>query len=158
MDEPYLVNCHRCGLQKKRASRNRFVCDSCKKRDKNGYPRIFYYNRLIVLKRDCHECQCCGSKSKLLVHHIDCIKRNNSPSNLITLCNSCHSHLHHWFGKRRLRESNIYKLFPKIIIKDGEKIIFRKPKPKLKQYQNTKKQMRVNTFKNIPRTPPPRPQ
>lgn len=32
-----------------------------------------------------------GKKYKLLIHHIDYNKKNNSESNLISLCNSCHS-------------------------------------------------------------------
>jgi len=45
----------------------------------------------LVKKRDDYTCQFCSSKEKLAVHHIDYIKENINPSNLITLCNSCHS-------------------------------------------------------------------
>ena len=54
--------------------------------------------REYVLWRDGHTCQCCKGKSKdnvLEVHHIESRKTGgNSPSNLITLCRTCHSGYH----------------------------------------------------------------
>ncbi|KKL54795.1 hypothetical protein LCGC14_2261820, partial [marine sediment metagenome] len=49
-----------------------------------------------IKERDNYECQNpdCTDKSNhlpLYVHHIDYDKKNCSPNNLITLCNSCHS-------------------------------------------------------------------
>lgn len=49
-----------------------------------------------IRERDGHQCQnpeCWGKKSKgkLTVHHIDYVKKNCQPSNLITLCKSCNS-------------------------------------------------------------------
>lgn len=35
-------------------------------------------------------CEVCGSKRHLVVHHKDGNRKNNNPSNLITLCWSCH--------------------------------------------------------------------
>jgi hypothetical protein len=35
-------------------------------------------------------CETCGSKKNLMVHHKDGNRNNNSPSNLQTLCWSCH--------------------------------------------------------------------
>jgi nitrate/TMAO reductase-like tetraheme cytochrome c subunit len=54
-----------------------------------------------VRERDGHRCQQCfrheselhfknGQPCKLSVHHIDYNKKNNKPSNLISLCASCH--------------------------------------------------------------------
>lgn len=58
----------------------------------------FWNVREYVLFRDNHECQCCHGKSKdniLNVHHIESRKTGgNSPSNLITLCESCHHKYH----------------------------------------------------------------
>ena len=58
-------------------------------------------NREKVLKRDNYQCQGCGIKEKLVVHHIDrksvrncSTKANNKLSNLITLCNRCHMKKH----------------------------------------------------------------
>ena len=110
---PYLVPCKRCGTIHARNNRIGFVCITCK--NPKAYPSTFYKNRLIVLKRDNNECQCCKTNKKLIVHHLDCNPKNNSPSNLIVLCNQCHSHLHNKYGNKKLRESNIYKLFPKIL-------------------------------------------
>lgn len=58
----------------------------------------FWNVREYVLFRDDHECQCCHGKSKdkiLNVHHIESRKTGgNSPSNLITLCETCHKGYH----------------------------------------------------------------
>lgn len=58
----------------------------------------FWNIREYVLFRDNHECQCCHGKSKdsiLNVHHIESRKTGgNSPSNLITLCETCHKAYH----------------------------------------------------------------
>jgi hypothetical protein len=44
-----------------------------------------------IKKRDKDQCQLCGAKWGLVVHHIDYNKENSSPLNLITLCLSCHA-------------------------------------------------------------------
>jgi len=55
----------------------------------------------LVLERDGHRCQICSGREnerKLSVHHIDYNKKNCSPNNLITLCNSandCHNVTNH---------------------------------------------------------------
>jgi len=54
-----------------------------------------------IRKRDSYRCQECfrhenelftkkGKKKKLFIHHIDYDKKNNNPSNLISLCPVCH--------------------------------------------------------------------
>ncbi|MDD5338437.1 MAG: HNH endonuclease [Dehalococcoidales bacterium] len=69
----------------------------------NGKP--FYLsmepNRKKVLERDGHLCQMCGAQDDLEVHHKDNrgphiagAEADNSLSNLITLCPSCHQRLH----------------------------------------------------------------
>lgn len=58
----------------------------------------FWNVREYVLARDGHKCQHCKGKSKdhiLNVHHIESRKTGgNSPSNLITLCETCHKEYH----------------------------------------------------------------
>lgn len=58
----------------------------------------FWNVREYVLTRDEHKCQHCKGKSKdkiLNVHHIESRKiGGNSPSNLITLCETCHKEYH----------------------------------------------------------------
>jgi len=58
----------------------------------------FWNVREYVLFRDGHICQCCKGKSKdkiLNVHHIESRKTGgNSPGNLITLCETCHTRYH----------------------------------------------------------------
>ena len=55
-----------------------------------------------VLKRDNYYCQCCNSRSKLVVHHMDgyswCIERRTDISNGITLCKNCHKNFHKIYG------------------------------------------------------------
>jgi 5-methylcytosine-specific restriction endonuclease McrA len=50
--------------------------------------------RVKVRLRDNYTCQSCGKKRSLDVHHIDSNKHNNSESNLILLCRSCHLKTH----------------------------------------------------------------
>lgn len=58
----------------------------------------FWNVREYVLTRDSHTCQCCKGKSKdstLNVHHIESRKTGgDSPNNLITLCETCHTGYH----------------------------------------------------------------
>ncbi len=43
-------------------------------------------------------CETCGTTENLGGHHKDKNWNNNDPSNLTTLCNSCHTSLHHAQG------------------------------------------------------------
>lgn len=58
----------------------------------------FWNVREYVLARDGHKCQHCKGKSKdpiLNIHHIESRKTGgDSPSNLITLCETCHKEYH----------------------------------------------------------------
>lgn len=44
-------------------------------------------------------CEQCGAKEHRTIHHKDRNWRNNAPSNLQTLCSSCHTSLHHAAGE-----------------------------------------------------------
>ena len=44
-----------------------------------------------ILERDGYKCIVCGDDKILHIHHIDYNKKNNKPSNLISLCKSCHA-------------------------------------------------------------------
>lgn len=56
-------------------------------------------NWQLVLDRDGHRCQICGSTEKLTVHHWDGTGKDEEPNhdleNLMTTCTSCHGKLHH---------------------------------------------------------------
>ena len=61
-------------------------------------PEAHYRN---IRERDGCECVICGTwlsagetRTCLQVHHIDRNKDNDAPSNLITLCPSCHKRIH----------------------------------------------------------------
>lgn len=72
----------------------------------NGNQKDFYKIKAYILHRDKHRCQKCKAKNtKLHVHHI-VFRSNggtNAPSNLITLCESCHDKLHE--GKFEIKGS-----------------------------------------------------
>lgn len=62
-----------------------------------GQQKDFYNVKAFVLFRDNYSCQKCKcTKAKLHVHHIKFRSQGgtNTPDNLITLCESCHSKLH----------------------------------------------------------------
>ena len=67
----------------------------------------FWNTREYVLFRDDHICRCCKGKSKdkiLNVHHIESRKTGgDSPDNLVTLCEYCHTQYHK--GKVKLPET-----------------------------------------------------
>lgn len=70
------------------------------------YPFNFDYRlKELIRERDNYTCQLCGKTKEekdrnLSVHHIDYIKENCDPRNLITLCSSCNSKINlerkHW--------------------------------------------------------------
>ena len=73
----------------------------------------FWNVREYVLFRDNHECQCCHGKSKdniLNVHHIESRKTGgDSPSNLITLCETCHHRYHKGEIKLNLKRGKSFR-------------------------------------------------
>jgi hypothetical protein len=78
--EPYRIDQKYCSVR----CRN--------KSDKDD--RRFSGVRDYVIRRDNFKCVKCGSQSNLTVHHKDWIRTNNDPSNLETLCRSCHPKEH----------------------------------------------------------------
>lgn len=52
--------------------------------------------RAAIVERDGFACQRCGSESRLVVHHIEPwrFSRDNSESNLVTICRPCHATVH----------------------------------------------------------------
>ena len=73
----------------------------------------FWNAREYVLFRDNHECQYCHGKSKdtiLNVHHIESRKTGgDSPSNLVTLCETCHHKYHQGEIKLNLKRGKSYR-------------------------------------------------
>ena len=65
-------------------------------------PYPYEFNNILKLqirRRDSFKCQLCSIEQKelnerLIVHHIDFDKNNNSEDNLISLCRSCHGKVH----------------------------------------------------------------
>lgn len=73
----------------------------------------FWNIREYVLFRDNHECQHCHGKSKnnvLNVHHIESRKiGGNSPSNLITICETCHHKYHNSEIKLNIKRGKSFR-------------------------------------------------
>lgn len=73
----------------------------------------FWNVREYVLARDGHKCQYCKGKSKdsiLNVHHIESRKiGGNSPSNLITLCETCHKEYHKGNIKLKVKRGTSFR-------------------------------------------------
>lgn len=70
-------------------------------------PQLGFWNvREYVLWRDEHTCQWCQGQSKdrvLNVHHIESRKTGgDSPDNLITLCETCHDHIHRTHQEQKI--------------------------------------------------------
>jgi 5-methylcytosine-specific restriction endonuclease McrA len=62
-------------------------------------PEPYDQLRKQILRRDGWQCQCCGTKSNLEVHHKEFRIQggNDSEENLITSCAECHSLMHRGF-------------------------------------------------------------
>jgi len=76
----------------------------CRKRTRDNQRILNNKNRFgglreIALKRDKYTCSSCNKKKspsqRLVLHHKDHNKKNNTLENFITLCQSCHAHLHY---------------------------------------------------------------
>lgn len=66
--------------------------------------------RSAVFERDNYTCQSCGSTHLLRCHHIDYSRLGDEfLSDLITLCDTCHTNLHKQLGYDRLTIYNINK-------------------------------------------------
>jgi len=52
-----------------------------------------------VKKRYNNKCVICGkNKSKIIIHHIDGVRKNNTISNLLPICYFCHIGMHRYFN------------------------------------------------------------
>lgn len=115
------VSCSGCGAPVSKAEslikrrNHRVYCPNCTHLARRGRPGFYVgyppeFNatlRAKIRRRDKQTCQLCGQHRNdvgtLHVHHIDYDKRNNSPSNLISLCCTCHGQTNYgseyWTGK-----------------------------------------------------------
>ena len=71
-------------------------------RFKDGTQSTAY--RSMIVK---DHCNCCGETRGLVIHHIDGVHTNNTPSNLEVLCSPCHSshHKQEWWRSRKASAS-----------------------------------------------------
>ena len=94
-----------------RNKRENMTPEQIKKINESAYERNFFgWNRAKAMRRDKYTCQKCGSKTKkLCVHHKKggsrySKKRDNSLTNLQTLCIPCHTEIH---SKERIKNGYI---------------------------------------------------
>ncbi len=84
--------------------------------------------RRRCLRQKLNVCNICGSTENLLVHHIDGNRDNNSLSNLLPVCGSCHGKIH----SSKEYQSEVIEMYtnhlPDSAINDGPN---RKPKPNM---------------------------
>jgi hypothetical protein len=81
------------------------------------------------LRKDyCENIKCKGKYKRLIDHHINLNKKDCKPSNVMTLCNSCHTILH-W--KLSGKNKTNYKDFITIIKKDRITYIHKETKNKI---------------------------
>ena len=69
-----------------------------------------------IRKRDQYTCQMCGKEPAIDCHHIDYDKKNCNPTNLITLCRSCHITT----NTNREKWIEFFKTIPPIILGERE--------------------------------------
>ncbi len=70
-------------------------------------PRFNQRMKEFIKDRDNHCCRLCGATGKLYIHHIDYVKLNCDPSNLISLCLPCHAKTN--FNRNCWKEYLTYK-------------------------------------------------
>lgn len=63
---------------------------------KSQSSRSAIQKRLVLFRKK--SCEQCGTSKNLGIHHKDKNWMNNEESNLMTLCSSCHTSLHHSMG------------------------------------------------------------
>lgn len=158
-DKKYILECKKCGSSFKSESSLKKICDSCRPKksvrkpiENKKYSRWFYYRRKEAFARDNFECRGCGmgvkeleekypvmaskkrngSISVLHCHHIDANKRNNSLSNLVTLCPACHAGIHCRYKNWELKGLWITDILPK----NG---VWQRKKPRDREQEKPKK-------------------
>jgi len=97
-------------------------------REQNRELFEWYHNKIrfngvkeLIINRDGNKCIICNSTKRITVHHIDgtgnhnakkedAKKINNSLDNLLTMCGSCHTKLHHWQRRNNYKCKNIKEI------------------------------------------------
>jgi len=79
----------------------------------------------LILQRDNHECQLCGSsEGELIIHHIDYNKDNWTETNLISFCRQCHAETNinkqYWKDLLTKKVQNKYSKLSKKVINEKD--------------------------------------
>lgn len=115
---PYIKICTACKQEFNTDSTKKMLCNACRNDRQNiqknkKYSMHFKLIKKVIMQRDNNQCQFCKRHVRLIVHHIDCDKGNNTIDNLITLCSPCHNSLHGKYSNQKLKRNDINKLKPK---------------------------------------------
>ena len=112
--------CKKCGTEYRPTSNRQEYCPECIRKVDNERCRVYYkktkvykgYNQkgennnnwkggIGSYKRDFtlegKVCEACGSDKKVIRHHVDHNRYNNTVDNIVYLCRACHAK--HHFGK-----------------------------------------------------------
>lgn len=84
--------------------RRRFCSLRCANTKQDVNPKQLHQRARKFRKSACEEC---GATTKLHVHHLDENPKNNDPSNLQTLCASCHLRWHWANGKTNPKRQSV---------------------------------------------------
>ncbi|MDD1706136.1 MAG: HNH endonuclease [Methanoregulaceae archaeon] len=105
----FLILCYQCPFSERRE--HEVFCIRYRRiiraRAKYGLPR-WRGIRAEILARDGFSCRICGSKERLQVHHIDQDFTCDDPSNLMSLCETCHARIH---SGTRVQQKYLQKRF-----------------------------------------------
>src|ERR1035437_2503871 len=88
----------------------RFVHGEALKKYPRGWQKA---HKLEIRRRDKFKCQKCGApetKPALHVHHINYVKEDIRPENLITLCKVCHGSMHGGKESREIIKNQLYQI------------------------------------------------
>jgi len=102
---PVKNKCIACGSP---CGRNKYCSDECKPRRITIPSEKPYWSGMARINAKCF---CCNNTFGVLhIHHRDGIHDNNNNINLIPLCPSCHSSVHHKPANKRYISKDITKL------------------------------------------------
>jgi len=83
----------------------------CKKENSPNYKHGHGWFRNMSRETRSNKCEICDKIGKTDIHHIDGNERNNTNSNFITVCRSCHMRIHHLSGRRGIPIKKSLEIF-----------------------------------------------
>lgn len=132
MKYPYIVKCQLCGEEMRSSHPSKHNRHKRCITPKRKYRRKFRKIRLNIVVRDQYICKRCGrdvmkkdpTERMAPIHHIDGNYKNNEPTNLVQLCESCHVRTHRE-GLIHYKAKNIKIPEYQNIVSPKEKFLFK---------------------------------